>query len=319
MKRAPTSRGEFHTIPLKINNYNNMKKVAIWGAGRIGRSFIADMFSRAGYHITFVDSDKKKLSLLRSRGQYAIEHFPAGKEKERRVISGFEAIHTGDKAALGKIFSKTSRMVVSVFPEAFESLAAIFADQIKKRVEKNNTAPLDIINCANIAHPSGRFRKALYSRLSATEAKHADKFIGLVDALIMRIAVDPGEAMKESDPLGVITNGYTPFPVDVNAFRGAIPYDVRGLHFSERMEAEKMRKSYTYNMVHAVFAYAGSVKGFQTVAECIQDQEIMYLARETLREVTLGLQAECSFSHDETSMAKFCHTTCPGLPGEGSL
>jgi len=41
------------------------------------------------------------------------------------------------------------------------------------------------------------------------------------------------------------------------------------------------------------------VKGFQTVAACVQDQEIMDLAGEALREVALGLQAECSFRHDE--------------------
>ena len=49
------------------------KFALIWGAGRIGRGFLADLFNAAGYHLTLVDQSVALVAQLRRAGQKVIE------------------------------------------------------------------------------------------------------------------------------------------------------------------------------------------------------------------------------------------------------
>ena len=48
------------------------KKILIWGAGKIGRGFVADIFHTAGYHIVFADADQHVVDLLNASGEYTV-------------------------------------------------------------------------------------------------------------------------------------------------------------------------------------------------------------------------------------------------------
>jgi len=48
------------------------KKIVIWGAGRIGRGFIGDIFSDAGYQLTFIDDAHVLVDGLRKQGTYRV-------------------------------------------------------------------------------------------------------------------------------------------------------------------------------------------------------------------------------------------------------
>ncbi len=100
--------------------------------------------------------------------------------------------------------------------------------------------------------------------------------VGLIDTLIIRIAIEADEKQKSIDPLAVITNGYPELPLDRTAFKGELP-NIKGLVYTDRIKAEEIRKIYTYNMVHAVFAYAGARKNYRHVTECSSDPEILQL------------------------------------------
>ena len=45
------------------------KSIVVWGAGRIGRGFVADLFSTTGYDITLVDQSQELIAQLRDAGQ----------------------------------------------------------------------------------------------------------------------------------------------------------------------------------------------------------------------------------------------------------
>ena len=47
-------------------------KLVIFGAGKIGRSFIAQLFSQAGYAAVFVDINKEVIDALNQRGSYEV-------------------------------------------------------------------------------------------------------------------------------------------------------------------------------------------------------------------------------------------------------
>ena len=49
-----------------------MKKILLFGAGKIGRSFVAQLFSRGGYEVVFVDINQKIIDLLNSVKEYDV-------------------------------------------------------------------------------------------------------------------------------------------------------------------------------------------------------------------------------------------------------
>jgi mannitol-1-phosphate 5-dehydrogenase len=50
----------------------NNKKLVLFGAGKIGRSFIGQLFSRSGYEVVFIDVDEIVISALNAQGKYRI-------------------------------------------------------------------------------------------------------------------------------------------------------------------------------------------------------------------------------------------------------
>ena len=51
---------------------SEQRKIVIFGAGKIGRSFIGQVFSRSDYEIIFVDIDQQLITLLNSRKRYKL-------------------------------------------------------------------------------------------------------------------------------------------------------------------------------------------------------------------------------------------------------
>ena len=81
-----------------------MRTLVIWGAGRIGRGFVAALFHQPDWRIVFVDIDRGLVNDLNQRKQYTI--FRATSEGISREImkDRFTAVHTSDASALEAIF-----------------------------------------------------------------------------------------------------------------------------------------------------------------------------------------------------------------------
>ena len=48
------------------------KKIVIFGAGKIGRSFIGQLFGQAGYQVVFIDNDRELVENLDRRKSYTV-------------------------------------------------------------------------------------------------------------------------------------------------------------------------------------------------------------------------------------------------------
>lgn len=57
------------------------KEVAIIGAGKIGKGYVADLFNDAGYRIIFLCHSLKQAKALRDQGFYTVYKY-LGSEKE---------------------------------------------------------------------------------------------------------------------------------------------------------------------------------------------------------------------------------------------
>jgi len=275
-----------------------MKKIVIWGAGKIGRGFIADLFNQGGYEIAFIESDRKLVDMLNRKRKYSVISIPPNGNQNISYVNNFSVYHTSEKENISEILYDTNLLAIVTFPNAYNSISEILSEVIERHAKSENSLPLDILLCANIFNPSSSLKELLMNRLSDKGQEYLNEKVGLVETLIIRIATEANEQQKSVDPLVVITNGYSELPLDKTAFKGVLP-DIKGLLYTDRIKAEETRKIYTYNMVHAVFAYAGARKNYRYVTDSSSDPEILQLAKNTLSEISEGLQIAFGFSATE--------------------
>ena len=274
------------------------KDILIWGAGKIGRGFIGDLFQSANYQITFIDSAKGLVDKLNENRKYTVHKLVSETEGEKTVIQGFTAVHTSEKKRITELLTDSELMALAVFPDAFDETGKELAEAICIRAQKCPNKPLDILVCTNITHPAEKLAESVRKHLPADALVYFAGHVGLIECLVIRMAVQPQKEMLAQDELVVVTNGYPDLIVDKTAFKGSIPA-MPGLVFSENIVAEEQRKMLTYNMVHALYAYTGITKGYEYVYECTSDEEVNAIAESALGEIGEGLIRAYGFSRDE--------------------
>lgn len=101
------------------------KSVLIFGAGKIGRSFIGQLFGQSGYEVIFVDIDQKLVDELNHRKSYPV--VIKGKREETILVKNFRAVPGLDKNAVINEIAKASVMAVSVGKNAVGKIIPVIA------------------------------------------------------------------------------------------------------------------------------------------------------------------------------------------------
>lgn len=249
--------------------------------------------------LVFVDRNQQVVDDLNGRPSYTVVHCGNDGQYTDVSVSGYTALHMPQKDAAIEQLGECSLMAVAVPPEGFSELADMLHAAISQRLAANVDKTLDIIFCVNAFDPAQKLRDELDARLSSDEKAYCDKHFGFVSALTWRVAIAPDDEQRARDPLTVVTNGYTELPVDKKAFLGDLP-SVAGLAFTDNLPEMELRKYYTYNMLHAVFAYMGYLRGHALAFESIADPVVMQAACGALDEIGQTLMQTCGFTQADT-------------------
>lgn len=260
-------------------------KAVVFGAGSIGRGFMAKIFSESGYETVFLDIVPELLDALNARDSYDIEITGEQTPRVERVTD-FRAIRSDSYQALGEL-ATCEIAATCVGARALPVIAPVIAAGAVLRMQRDG-GPLDIILAENQAGAGKIVRDAVYQCLDHGQRSWADACLGLVEASIGRIVPRTPECRRRQDPLLVITEAYSLLPVDRAAFKGEIPR-LRGLVPFEPFAFYEQRKLYMHNMAHALCAYMGHLEGCQLIWETVAVPEIRSLARRALLEVAHAL------------------------------
>jgi mannitol-1-phosphate 5-dehydrogenase len=270
--------------------------IVIWGAGRIGRGFVADLFSTQ-YHIVFIDQSEKLVESLRKRGQYTVVS-ASGTDRQDRLITGYDVLSTSQEDAVAQALAVADLVAVAVFPRDFPAVVEQMLPGLLQRHSRLPDTPLDIILCTNLLHAAPVFQEYLSRSLPKEARSWAETQVGLSESLVIRMVSEPPAEELARDPLLVWTNGYSEFPVDYHAFKGKVP-TTPGLRLVEDMRAEEMRKLYTYNTFHAALAYFGAMRGHDRIVDCMADLAVLTDAEAALDESSRALMCEYGYTDAE--------------------
>lgn len=269
------------------------KEVALIGAGKIGKGYIADLFHDAGYKIIFLCHSLKQAQALRDQGYYTVFKYLEGQEEPIEYkIDNFEAVSTAEEYEQAlEVLARVNYATVHLYPSAFEEVGHMIADAICRRVEEGNQQTLDIMLCLNYMEADQIILKHIREKLQTPEQRrYLEEKVGVGMALTFRWGANPRPYMLEKDPLCSCVAESPDLPVDAEAFKGPIPEGV-ALRPLTKMRERLAFKLWGGNVNGAITANLAMQKGYKYTYQGTLDDHI-YLASE------LGTR-EAHFGYDQ--------------------
>jgi mannitol-1-phosphate 5-dehydrogenase len=274
----------------------------MYGAGNIGRGFIAPLFSQAAYHVTFIDVADNIVGLLHTRKEYPLRLL-SNNGSEDFIVANVDAINGKNVELASETIADADIMATAVGANILPFIAPVIAKGLQKRFAKNKAAPLDIIICENLMNANTVLRDLIEKELNGIStgwvAGLLDTYTGFVEASIGRMVPVQTPEMQDGDPLRVCAEPYSLLPVDKDAFKGPVP-KIEGLIPASPFDFYIKRKLYIHNLGHATCAYLGIKKGYQYIWQAVADTEIKYVAQGAMTESAEALAREYSplMGHD---------------------
>lgn len=252
-----------------------MSEILIFGAGNIGRSFIGQIFSRAGFQVVFVDLDRELVDALNEHSSYTVvQRDPSGNE-EHLEIGPVRAVYGGDSAAVAEALARIRYVATAVGAAALPVILPILTREMERRRQSaSGGPPLDIILAENI-HGAGQM------------VREAVSGAGVVECSVGKMVPIVPQDVREQNIRTVYAESYNTLIVDRDGWTNPIPA-VPELFPVSPIAAWIDRKLYIHNLGHATCAYT---------AYSIQN-EIQYIwqatAREDVREQTRSVMVHAA-------------------------
>lgn len=265
------------------------------GAGNIGRSFVGQIFSRAGYEVVFVDIDEEIIGALNERGEYTVEI----KDREPREIrvENVRGVNGRDTDGVAEELAACRVAATAVGPAALPYIYPNLAAGLVRR-HQQGAGPLDIIICENMRNAA----EAMYSGVAEhlPEDFPLREMLGAVETSIGKMVPIMDEATREQDPLLVYAEAYNTLICDAQGFINAIP-EVPQLAPKENMKAYVDRKLFVHNLGHALCAYFAHLEAPELVYtwEAVQHEKVGPATRAGMMESARALIAAYPDEFDE--------------------
>ncbi len=263
-----------------------MRPIALqFGAGKIGRGLFAQLFTRAGLEVVFIEARPEIVQSLQRHRACLIEWVDG--ECER--IAPVRALHVDQRQAIAEACAEAIVGATAVGVNTLPSIAPMLAEGLRERLA-HNKPPLNLLLGENELRAYQILREALPAELLGA--------VGLVRCVVGRQVV----AELPTEPLGVRADRYDRLLVDADTIQGELP-PIEGVQPVRPFEIYFLRKLYVHNGLHALIAYLGAQKGYATIQHALSDPEIRALFKEAAGALERALQKAFPFDPEEHHQA----------------
>jgi len=265
------------------------QSIVIFGAGKIGRSFMGQIFGRNGYQVIFVDKDKSLAKALNREGCYTV--VSRGTEtEESMLIDRVSAYHVEQRDEVIKAVCEADIMAISVGKTSLHAIAPLLAEGLIAREAEDPGWKLDIILAENMRSADLYVKTELQKYLPPDYPLESK--VGLVETSIGKMAPILSEQELREDPLRVVSEPYNTLILDKNGFIGRIP-DIPEFSLKENMKAWVDRKTFIHNLGHAAAAYKGYLLFPENtyIHEVLDRVEVLAFTRKVMEESASILMA----------------------------
>ena len=264
--------------------------VVIFGAGAVGRGFIARLLSAKGLLPVFVEADVELARRLNEADDYIV--LVTGAEKRECRVSGYKVLTPEQGAEISKALADCLFAATAVGGRNLERVAQFVASGLAD-ASKGRDKPLNILLCENWPDAEKVLSESLLKY-----GCDKDSF-ACVRCSVERMVRGGG------DELDLIAESGQPFYVDRRTWKGEqgdVVCGIDGLTFTDNIEAIYACKLFTSNAGGAALAYFGFLSDCKFLYEALEVPEI----RKNLTEL-LNIAKQClieSFGLDEAGLER---------------
>lgn len=274
-----------------------MKTAVHFGAGKIGRGFIAELLHDSGYRIVFADVVDALVDLINKDHEYYL--FEIENEYKEKKIDNIIAYSTikEPQIVIDEI-NEAEVITTSVMATNLPKIAPLLAKGLKSRVGQGKEK-VTVMACENAMHGTDILVKAMIDSGEITQAELDE--VGVYPNTAVDRMVFDGEH-----------NGHAGIDIGVN-YELAIEKDkladpdkepIKGAEYTDDLDKHLQRKIYMINCGHAVSAYIGYVNGLDIVQDVLNDPKLVEEVRATVMESAAALEKEYGFSME--SLKDYC-------------
>jgi mannitol-1-phosphate 5-dehydrogenase len=272
-----------------------------FGAGNIGRGFVAPFLRQSGYEVVFADVSDQLIGALQAQPSYRVHE--VGDGGRDLVIDGYRAINSREHPDLvAAEIAKADVVTTAVGARILQFVAPLIVAGLAQRPA--DAKPLVVIACENA--------------IGGTDllAASVRELGGRMDRAIWANCAIDRIVPEQLGGLDVTLEAFWEWAVDATPFGGDTP-ELAGVHWVDDLEPYIERKLFTVNTSHAATAYLGFARGIETIAEALEVPEIAAEVRAVLAETSALLVAKHGFTTDEQSAyveTTLTRITNPELP-----
>ncbi len=260
----------------------------IFGAGNIGRGFIAQLFTESGYEVTFVDVDPLLVNTLNQQQRYTIR-LVTNTSSQDVTIAPVRGVLAQNQAAVVQTMAQACLAATAVGARALEQVAATVAAGVMRRADEDNRTPLNFIICENLKNAAHIFAQMVKTALPSTYHAYLAQYIGFVDTVIARMIPPPSPDQRAANPGLIVAEPYKTLPVAATGFIGPIP-DIVGMIPAAQFSFYTDCKLYIHNAGHAVLGYLGYQKGYTYGYEALLNPQIRVTVQGAMTESRQALE-----------------------------
>ncbi len=257
-----------------------MAKLAVhFGAGNIGRGFVAQSLHESGYEVIFADVSDDLIGALQAQSSYHV--IEVGEGAQTRVVDNYRALNSRThEAEVAAAIAAADIVTTAVGARILRFVAPVIARGLN---ERTRAEPLVVIACENAIGGT--------DMLAAEVRKHSPAH----NAVFANCAIDR-IVPEQSGGLDVTIESFFEWVVDSTPFarapfNGSTP-DIYGVTWVDDLTPFIERKLFTVNTAHAAAAYHGIDRGFVSIREALATPELQAEIRAVLAETAELLVAK---------------------------
>ncbi|MDO5676818.1 MAG: hypothetical protein Q4G35_04840 [Propionibacteriaceae bacterium] len=251
-------------------------RMVVFGAGAVGRGFVAPLFSKAGWHVTFLDVVPDLVNNLDNAGGY-FQVVVDNTGRSDTWITPVSAINSADTDAAVRALASAAFAATAVGAAHLPGLAPVIARSLQERQEQGK-GPLNILLCENLHDATEVLRAALNDAYGA----ETGALTGLASTSIGRMI--PHGVRDASNPTTIEVEPYAMLPYDAATILGTAP-EIPGLiPVLDGFAGYTDRKLYVHNMGHCMLAYLAHELNLTHIWEAVAHVELRYLVRAAMME-----------------------------------
>ena len=258
----------------------------IFGGGKVGRGFLAQLLSRSGWTFTLVEAHQETVNTLQKHGGWHTFNLAT---QETEWIEPQGVFHASQD--LEKILDHADLILTSIGASHLQFWAQEIRNSLCKRLEKGD---LDLILAENHPRPAFAVRQALLQNASEEQEELIERRLGIAQAQVLRSCIEP---LQTQHPLTVQIQDHWTLPLDGDALK--TDFSIQGFEKMPHFERELTRKLFTYNCVNAMVCYLGHLAGYEWLADAANDPRISAMALQAGQESSAALVAAYGFEPSE--------------------